>query len=850
MSTNLGEARVKVEVLNELPYVTKDAKRYQFDVNASVWSKLKQSQHFPPFLAEYISDNADDAQASFGAILPARRKYYVDNYLSTSAPAGSKNVITWKPTTARFGIVYDIVKELPNYSLILPGKYSTAPKDYQGPEWVDAVLPGEPSPNDRAGLRTFLQALGLASTPSTTNTTTTSPQTIVLDPELHVVNQRKVGDALWWVLESSNFLSENMPFWVTIRRQDAPATDNQTAIVLQIGLGNSEQSFDLYLSDQKPPMVIEYLNGRKSGTASATKTQTFEGAGVTLFEDQQYIQIGVMTIGGRIVFTVNDHDLVYTRYEGSNASSTADPGELKEAKISAGKIRVFGTNVKVTIDACPMTFTSVGALALDVIPVIPTITSGSGAAIPDEYYGVNEEMEPLRGRTVAQLPKEDGTSYFGVDCNEFTDSNGSVKPDGFGFHQDGKVRFKKSTDFGITSWGTEDFYVMTLNPDNGVGGADFPISIPNGSAPYFIKLKGAQKYDGSGGSAGGSDISDYVISMSETVAADEQFFIKKTASVTLYNENGRFDNSKFRQKGIRLSWGWGDSTLKQTFTGIVTSVQTSEVPGKETITLDCQDYVHILMTTPIVNSPIYDGMIMFYAAKDIANRAGMTNVVNDWTSAGGSSIEEYFLPSGYSFSQPKVYFDGKQMLYECIKFMLERPEAFGYFDEDGRLHIKKLPGGIFSSVSPGAIAARFYRNTSNPDELILDEKAVNWDYSNIFNKIVITSLDKDTRNAIVYGLPATGGQDNLMFRKPFYYDQPALGDFDVVKSYAHDLAERVFYPIRKTGFKTVGSVSTIQPFSFITVDGDEYRLISLTRSYSIDSNDFTNEYNAEWLGGK
>jgi len=80
-------------------------------------------------------------------------------------------------------------------------------------------------------------------------------------------------------------------------------------------------------------------------------------------------------------------------------------------------------------------------------------------------------------------------------------------------------------------------------------------------------------------------------------------------------------------------------------------------------------------------------------------------------------------------------------------------------------------------------------------------------------------------------------------------DQPALGDIDTVTAWTEDLAERVFYPIRKTAFKTVGGASTLKPFDFVTVDGLEYRLLGMTRKYSANNNDFINEYNVEWLAG-
>ena len=55
--------------------------------------------------------------------------------------------------------------------------------------------------------------------------------------------------------------------------------------------------------------------------------------------------------------------------------------------------------------------------------------------------------------------------------------------------------------------------------------------------------------------------------------------------------------------------------------------------------------------------------------------------------------------------------------------------------------------------------------------------------------------------------------------------------------------------LRKTSFKTVGSSSILSPLEFVEVDGIPFRLMSISRSFNADTNDYTNEYEAEWLNG-
>jgi hypothetical protein len=64
-----------------------------------------------------------------------------------------------------------------------------------------------------------------------------------------------------------------------------------------------------------------------------------------------------------------------------------------------------------------------------------------------------------------------------------------------------------------------------------------------------------------------------------------------------------------------------------------------------------------------------------------------------------------------------------------------------------------------------------------------------------------------------------------------------------------DLAQRIFRPILKTRFKTVGSHATCKPLDFVTVDGHAFRIMSIRRSFNAENNDFNASYECEWLGG-
>jgi hypothetical protein len=184
--------------------------------------------------------------------------------------------------------------------------------------------------------------------------------------------------------------------------------------------------------------------------------------------------------------------------------------------------------------------------------------------------------------------------------------------------------------------------------------------------------------------------------------------------------------------------------------------------------------------------------------------------------------------------------------------LLQRFEAFMYFDEDGALHINRLPGGLFSEGAAENPVANFVRNpdAKEASHVILDEKQVEYNFASTSNRINVFTLDRESRASVLYTHSAF--VSNIRYRRVVLLDQPALGDIETARTYSSRLGERIFYPIRKSAFKTVGStdstISTI--FDFITIDDDEFRLMGIQRSYSSDENSFINEYNVEWLGGR
>ena len=877
---NLGIAQVNVQISDFLPNIDKNAKKKVFDISAYNWKVLNESPLFPALLAEQIQDEND----SFAVILPSKRKAYIDNFMdgSSQLSCNPNNYITWKPTMVVKGSFNKILPDYDAYSGTIPvNQTSGIPDDWKGPIWRDTPQIREPFPNDSTIINEFFAWTGVTNGNTTTTTTsTTTPTACSPIPKTSFASQTQVRDGMWWAIESSPFLYENMPFWVTIKKPERSPTSAKRSsfIVIQIGKNDPQNQFDIWLGNNLKPRIIDYLlPASGSGTIPTSPTATpsvfgnpitpnsnDKGLSVEFLHDQskildtmENIEVGVMTIGGRLIVFVNGHSYVYTRID---KSSTTNGGSLLEAKIVAGSVSIYGTNIQANINISPMVFSPLSIMALP-IPSEPQSSNltplggpsgtlggptGSFSGSSSGWYGVDKKGDP--NGLVCQVPSTTGTDtqMFGCDCLTFYDESGStVAPSGLGYHKLGFISFSKGTASTFPALPLTDFYYLVLTSQDIITSGGTIASIPNGGCPFFFRLNGLKKPVPISTVNFSGNVSDLVVSLDETASAPDYFHVKKSLTVTLYNPGGNLLALARKQGGIQVSWGW-DGNSEKTFTGVITNVSTSSVAGKEMVTLSCEDYMYVLKNMQIVNSPFYDGMVAYYAIKDLAERAGMDAPIKV-----GQFGDDFFLPSGFSFTKPAVKFSARQSLFECMMYIVKRFETFLYFDENGKLNIEKLPGGLFS-VTVGANIKKFSSDpsvivTTPTTGLILTERNAQYNYDSTISNINIITLDRNTRNVIIYGKSDTHGI--LAYNRTWLYDEPAFGELEAAKAWADDASKRMFKPIIKTTFKTAGDINLAKPLDFVEVDGQNFRLMSVKRTFNAETNDFTCSYEGEWLGG-
>ena len=897
---NYGVAGVKVSILDALPNINTNPRMSSFDISAAAFDGLKRSPYFLPIFAEAIVDE------TFSAMMPVKRKYFVDNFIADSTGLSdfkktnpNENAyITWK-STKKLPATTCLNKEIEQFKNTDMTSTGAGGNDYT-PVWDDKYIQKPPDSiiSDAIILAQWKSQMQNAVDSAEPYTAPATPEPSPTDPldTLSVVRQSKVLDGMWWGAESNAFITPQMPFWVNIKKYDPPTSSLKldTFLVVSLGLNDPENRFDLILSANNKPRLIEYVqkpDGGAADTGTGADAYTGDnGDGVSeggdgasadsaatsgsdspfvskewdddrarILHNHQDIEIGFMAVAGRLIIYVNKEMLVYTRIDNTNAKG----GQIREVKISAGGLGIYGTNMSATFHVCPMTFASEAFVSLP----IPSLDQFAVGKTPLVWMG-SDAMGNARG-SVAELPTPPSVKkqLYGIDCKTFKYNGASISPTGIGFHKLGVIELKSAGNLPeYACLAGNDFYALSLQCEDGkmsgVNGED--VTVKNGGCPYYFRLKGLTSIDSYTSSPSPTDASDYVLSVNESANASDYYQFKRQLSVTLYNPNGIWTsagsgsygdpsagiNLTGKQHGIQISWGWNGQFSQTSFTGVITSYATSEKAGMETITLECQDYMFIMANSAILNSPYYDGMLISRAIMDVAKRSGCINPVIDWTNE-----TENFLPSGFAYTQPRFHFRPNDMLLKIANDFAQMSQAYFFFDGAGKFHVAKIPGGLFSVQSSSSVKANFVQDPSAgpQDHVVLGEKNVTYDFSDTVSTICIFTLDRNTRNIIVVAQDAehNSNRGNLvLYRRTLLINQPAYGAIEVARNFAKELGKRVYKPILKTNFKTVGFYSaTLNPLDYITLNGQVFRIMGLKRSFSAESNDFTQEYECEWLGG-
>lgn len=419
-----------------------------------------------------------------------------------------------------------------------------------------------------------------------------------------------------------------------------------------------------------------------------------------------------------------------------------------------------------------------------------------------------------------------------------------------------------------------DVYVTSDTAGASGGSSSGEASFFNSGAPFIYRLKGA--YDGSDSTNSNGDsllLTTYnVMSLSQKFDAQDIYYASQSVDLTLY-----YDNSLRKSSGgvdleknsyfVKVYFQWFDvgeevTTLSTPFfTGVTMDVSISEVAGKETINLHCEDFMRILQDNYLLNSPFYDGLYWFDCIDDMSRYAGIINIIND----ASSENPQYFLPSGYTFQEPRFKFPPSQTIKDCMSDIVKLCERVFYFDENGTMHCDYLQGGLAYNGTGVAVDEnmKFYRDPSKSDKnIILDEKKTEKMIGSVVNQIFVTSLDRATSQPIIVShvaqasmpwdssyetLESQGLSVNPPYKKILFFEQFAFGNEIAVQEFVSTLAQRVYKTPSRISIKTMTD-SVIRPLTFFCVDGLKYRVSSSSMSFNAEDNSIVSNITGDWLG--
>ena len=280
---NYGKAECKVELGNSLPFYSKDLKITNFEVSARMWDKIiSESSYFRPMLAEHLTDN----RKSFEVIYPAKRKQYVNNYLDGGGyipPTEADDYfIYWKPLKVdggdnSLGVIKDISKEYKYFDFYMPDSAEEEdPSDSVSDKppanaatWINTSYEAQPAPSDIPTIQDNIKFFKAAGSPIPDPQEFVIPSNALQLPQLGYINQTNALDGLFYCAESELFLSDNMPFWISLKRTPASPSgwEHETMIIISLGVsdgssgdgeGGAAQSYDLILRNNSKPELVDY----------------------------------------------------------------------------------------------------------------------------------------------------------------------------------------------------------------------------------------------------------------------------------------------------------------------------------------------------------------------------------------------------------------------------------------------------------------------------------------------------------------------------------------------------------------------------------------------------------------
>ncbi|MCK9435349.1 MAG: hypothetical protein M0R32_11210 [Candidatus Cloacimonetes bacterium] len=708
----------------------------------------------------------------------------------TSSSQNSSNPITWKATDALPEQFKNFLATSSRTQAFQPPTGGGYPTGYIGPRWRAIYQSTQSEGADDSEISN--SGAGATVTPASSGSTFYKYST--------AIEQTQSSPGIWWGVEANVNYEKEEGCWIDIQRSGEKSVKGQESWILII-LNGAASGLAIWMTPNKRPKLINLEKNTQEDMS--TVGMLSPGGGVRL---------GVLNLCGRLIFNFNGSDYIYSLRSNSASSNTqssagtSDHGQFdfQDIEFTISDVAVFATNCQAIVKVSDMTFAK-GTLR--------TPAMGSMTISGEANGGYSGDMFTIEG------PEE---TTYGASSEDHAGGAGKVT-----------MFWEQSSNRGNTTANV----IMEPSEDKKRTPAvhriyNFENANTRSRSSGSLKGRGIsiRKSSKKATPRAGGDI----LSISMQFEEVDSYHSKQSAEVTVYNPGGIHDDWMETSQGISISCGWG--TTNKLFTGVTLGGYRSETAGLETLVLHCEDYMFILDSMPMIDSPYYDGKYAFNVVADLALRCGI-NPVDDSTSP------PYALPQAYNWMRPLIRFSKGRTIKDCIVDIVKYTQCTVYFDQDGVMHYTDIQGGIHfgGGSSTGSIVA-----AQSGKDMILDELRTEARLSKALNAVGVKTVDRTSGQPIY--LTRHAKQNNLFkFLRLGLNAQAAYGSWQTANAWCDMTTQRVFKVPQGVTAKTASDIA-MTPMTYVTVAGQQYRLNSIQRSYSAEENSLTTTISGEWYG--
>jgi len=892
---NLGKATAKIEFYATCANINPKPNWQTFDLCGSQFkSMVYQSAEMNPVGIRFIEDG------DWCGMMLSEYKTEFDNYLKIgqqAKDAGNETAVTQRSATRLEWSVVGVADLLTTVSTkdgydFWQKKFKTS-TDFKLtstvlPKWKTSYKNKQKNKNKDA-----------IATDGTTPTTTTNLATSRAT-EVSKIEQFAIAPSIIWGAQTKlNFGS--VPYYIEVATADRESKDGGISDFILIRINSKEidilcQDSKIYICDWSSAI---YYDQAKGMVVADDQTNTSNVKGPILIDTGlQYnskanaiLNFGIMPCIGKLVVFSDTSYFIYNRITAKTDTTTNQtlPPAFDPFVLKSDTLTVFGSNCTTTVCVSAMEFEDKGL-------AVPAIYGAGiyGSAKRDQKYGIYQTTPASTTNTtkIIDLDKTYPRYYWfkgnggvlctGASCEKWGTDNFEpiaktgeflklYDPPRGTIFVTWEASKEKPNDWKVMTIRMEPTNIIQLQSDDPQSTSDFKLDknakLKSGT-PFLYRLRGY--YDGNEPSTSTSSTplctSYSIVSLNHKYECQEIYSASQSVDATLYLDDDLRNQVQLDKKsyGVKIYLSWIKSTAKiqnPFFTGVTLDTSFSEVAGKETVTVHCEDYMRILADNVILNSPFYDGQDWFDSIADIATMGGVAIKKDDT-----NETTRYYLPSGYSFQEPRMKFPQNQTLKDCITDITKLCEKVVYFNATGELHCTYLQGGLAFSGAGITIGDdfKFYRDPSkNDNNIILDEKKLEKLIGSTVNQVFVTSIDRASGLPLVVShvqdraIPADwkttstykAVTDGVVppYKKILFYEQNAFGNLQATQNWVAMIIERVYKVPSRISFKTI-TPQIIPPLTFIMVDDKKFRTTSCNRSYNAEDNSLVTTISAEWLG--